>query len=529
MLKNGYNILDCNYSLNPTRTISMNTIYLRFSFVRIAIIYRYTHLFGENKYSYYAILGLVALGLLNLLPLPTAMAANDFNNLLLEFYNYINDEAFDEDWESYENWEKQCRQAKQPQQLAQLVLELEDNLLWEAVSSKWEERRDNWVTAGESATTISQVAQLLLKLEANMNQAAMDEEWQENRPIWIKKVKKWLVPAMAPPIITWLYPTATTTTVTTKGVVIKACLQTSAPLVENAQIYVNNARQKGNLIRQLEVVTSGDCDVALEQPVQLKAGANQIKIVAHNSAGKVAATRIIHWQPIHFSASEKRTALVIGNSDYARSPLRNPMNDARAMASQLRQLGFEVMSYTNLRQNQMKQVINEFGDKIASAKGGVGLFYFAGHGVQVKGENYLIPTNANIRKENEVELEAVSLARVLANMENAHNRMNIVIIDACRDSPYERSFRSQNSQGLASPTAAYGTVVAFATAPGSVTADGDGENGIYTEELLKVMKIPGLKLEEVLKQVLAKVRNRTQGAQIPWYNAAFEGDFYFNK
>ena len=517
----------------------MNTIYPRESgLFEVLEISRYTdYYFGNERkkwrrgFQYRQILWIIAFWLFNLLLLPIAIAANNLNNLLFEFYDNMLDEAFDEEWDdSYENWEKECQQAKQPQPIARLLLEFENNVVWEAVSPQWEHRRDAWVAAGESATTFNQVAKLLLELEANINSDAVDAEWPENRPEWIKQVKKWLViPTTNPPIITWLYPTAAITHVTTKGVMIKACLQTSGPLVENAQIYVNNALQKGNLVRQLEVVTSG-CDVPLEQRVQLREGNNQIKIVARNSAGKIAEERTIHWQPpISSSVSEKRTALVIGNSDYARAPLRNPINDAQAMASQLRRLAFEVMSYTNLGQNEMKRVINEFGDQIAAAKGGVGLFYFAGHGVQVKGENYLIPIDANIRKENEVELEAVSLARVLAGMENAHNRMNIVIIDACRDSPYERSFRSQSSQGLASPTAAYGTVVAFATAPGSVTADGDGDNGIYTEELLKVMETPGLKLEEVFKQVLAKVRNRTQGAQIPWYNAAFEGDFYFNQ
>ncbi|BAP57949.1 hypothetical protein THII_3652 [Thioploca ingrica] len=518
----------------------MNTIYQRESgLFEVLEISRYTDYYFGNEprewlkyFQYRQILWIIAFLLFNLLPLSVATAANNLNNLLFEFYNNLNDEAFDETWgDGYKSWEKECQQAKQPQQLARLLLEFENNVVWEAVSPQWEYRRDAWVAAGESATTFNQIAKLLLELEANINSDAVDEEWQENRPEWIKQVKKWLVISTTtkPPIITWLYPTATITNVTAKGVMIKACLQTSGPLVENAQIYVNNALQKGNLVRQLEVVTSG-CDVSLERLVQLREGKNQIKIVARNSAGKTAEERTIHFQPpLSSSVSEKRTALVIGNSDYARAPLRNPINDAKAMASKLRRLAFEVMSYTNLGQNEMKRVVNEFGDKIAAAKGGVGLFYFAGHGVQVKGENYLIPIDANIRNENEVELEAVSLARVLAGMENAHNRMNIVIIDACRDSPYERSFRSQSSQGLASPTAAYGTVVAFATAPGSVTADGDGDNGIYTEELLKVMETPGLKLEEVFKQVLAKVRNRTQGAQIPWYNAAFEGDFYFNQ
>lgn len=478
--------------------------------------------------------GIVALVLFSWLSLPAATAAKSLNNLLLELESNLNDEAWEEKWDDrYESWEQECQQAKQPQPIAKLLLELEANIKWEAVSNQWQTKRDNWVSTGGKATTVSQVAKLLLEFESYLKKTAVDTDWrQDDRQVWLGEIKKLLavpVPAATTsPAITWVYPANTVTNLSSGKIMIDACIKTRSPLTENAQIYVNNTLLTGNPTRKLEVVKSG-CDVPLQQIVPLREGKNQIKIVAQNATGKTAEERTINFKPIYSQPSEKRTALVIGNSNYARAPLRNPVNDANAMAGKLQRLGFEVLSYTNLGQNEMKRVINEFGEKIAAAKGGIGLFYFAGHGVQVRGENYLIPIDANIRKENEVELESLSLARVLANLENAHNRMNIVILDACRDSPYERSFRSQNSQGLASPTAAYGTVVAFATAPGSVTADGEGNNGIYTEELLKIIDRPGLKLEEVFKQVLANVRKRTQGSQIPWYNAAFEGDFYFKK
>lgn len=492
----------------------------------------------KTNRQYSQFLGIVALVLFSWLSLPAATAAKSLNNLLLELESNLNDEAWADEWDDrYESWEKECQQAKQPQPIAKLLLELEANIKWEAVSDQWQTKRDNWVSVGGKATTVSQVAKLLQEFESHLKKPAVDTDWrQDERQVWLGEIKKLLAaPAPAPvsattaPVITWLYPANTVTNLSTGKVRIDACIKTRSPLTANAQIYVNNTLLTGNPTRKLEVVKSG-CDVPLQQLVPLREGQNQIKIVAQNATGKTAEERTINFKPVYSQpASEKRTALVIGNSNYARAPLRNPVNDANAMAGKLQRLGFEVLSYTNLGQNEMKRVINEFGEKIAATKGGIGLFYFAGHGVQVKGENYLIPIDANIRKENEVELDSVSLARVLANMENAHNRMNIVILDACRDSPYERSFRSQSSQGLASPAAAYGTVVAFATAPGSVTADGEGNNGIYTEELLKIIDRPGLKLEEVFKQVLANVRKRTQGSQIPWYNAAFEGDFYFKK
>src|SRR5215510_5516242 len=223
-------------------------------------------------------------------------------------------------------------------------------------------------------------------------------------------------------------------------------------------------------------------------------------------------------------AKTKRIALVIGNSDYKTSPLSNPVNDAKDMAQLLRELGFEVIYKQDASQTEMKSAIREFGNNIV--KGDVALFYYAGHGAQVKGENYLIPVNAVITKEEEVEYESVNAGFVLAQMASAQNKLNIVILDACRNNPFARSFRSQAS-GLAQMTAPAGTIVAYATEPGSVAADGAGKNGLYTEELLKAMRVPGLKIEELFKQVRIAVRNKSQNKQTPWESSSLEGDFYF--
>jgi formylglycine-generating enzyme required for sulfatase activity len=222
--------------------------------------------------------------------------------------------------------------------------------------------------------------------------------------------------------------------------------------------------------------------------------------------------------------TEQRTALVIGNGAYESASLRNPPNDARAMGVLLKELGFDVIEKENLGQKEMKKEIQAFGQRLL--KGGVGLFYYAGHGMQVNGRNYLIPVGAQIEHEKQVEYEAVDVGMVLAEMDNARNRLNIVILDACRDNPFARSFRS-SSQGLASMNAPSGTLVAYATAPGSVANDGSGENGIYTGELIQEMKIPGLKVEDIFKQVRAAVREGTQGRQVPWESSSLEGDFYF--
>lgn len=224
------------------------------------------------------------------------------------------------------------------------------------------------------------------------------------------------------------------------------------------------------------------------------------------------------------AASERRVALVIGNGDYKDSPLRNPVNDARDMAQALKGLGFDVVYGENLAQNEMKRRILDFGDKVRN--GGVGLFYYAGHGVQVQGRNYLIPIGATITKEAEVELESVDLRYVLAQMEDAHNRLNIVILDACRNNPFARSFRSVNN-GLASIDAPSGTLIAYATAPGSVASDGEGRNGLYTMALLNTMRSPGLKIEDVFKRVRGAVQSKTMERQVPWESSSLTGDFYF--
>jgi Caspase domain len=224
------------------------------------------------------------------------------------------------------------------------------------------------------------------------------------------------------------------------------------------------------------------------------------------------------------AVKNKRVALVIGNAAYKESPLSNPVNDAKDMAQLLTELGFQVIYKQNSSQAEMKSAIREFGNNIS--KGDVALFYFAGHGAQVNGENYLIPVGAVITKEEEVEYESVNAGLVLAQMASAANRLNIVILDACRNNPFARSSRSQ-TRGLAQMNAPTGTIIAYATEPGSVAADGRGKNGLYTEELLKAMRAPGLKIEDTFKRVRVGVRTRSQGKQTPWESSSLEGDFYF--
>jgi uncharacterized caspase-like protein/cytochrome c-type biogenesis protein CcmH/NrfG len=222
----------------------------------------------------------------------------------------------------------------------------------------------------------------------------------------------------------------------------------------------------------------------------------------------------------------KRIALVIGNGAYTSAPpLKNPPNDARDMAATLRALGFDVTSGINANQRDMKRLIREFGQKLKT--GGSGLFYYAGHGVQSKGRNYLIPVEADIQSEVEAEDAAVDVGLVLGYMDDAQNGLNIVILDACRNNPFARSFRSA-STGLAQVDAPTGTLIAYATAPGRVASDGTGQNGLYTSELLKQMRVPGLSATEMFMRVRAEVMKQTANKQVPWEASSLVGSFYFS-
>ncbi len=224
------------------------------------------------------------------------------------------------------------------------------------------------------------------------------------------------------------------------------------------------------------------------------------------------------------AGTETRVALVIGNGGYKTVPLANAVNDATDIGNALQKNGFTVTVKTDLDQKGMKVAIRQFGEAIRN--GSVGLFYFAGHGVQVGGRNYLIPVDAVIEKEGDVDVEGVDLNAVLAQMEQAGNRLNIVILDACRDNPFARGFRSTTG-GLAAVDAPAGTFIAYATSPGRTASDGTGRNGLYTSELLSAIGKPGLPIEEVFKQVRSNVRMKSGGKQIPWDASSIEGAFYF--
>ncbi len=226
-------------------------------------------------------------------------------------------------------------------------------------------------------------------------------------------------------------------------------------------------------------------------------------------------------------AAEERIALVIGNSAYSNSPLVNPINDAKLMAGALRGQGFEVIERLDVGQTEMKLAIVDFGAKLDAASGqAVGLFYYAGHGVQVNGHNYLIPVDAPIENESHVGVFAVSAEEVLEVVAYGRARINLIVLDACRNNPFARSFRAA-TRGLATMSAPTGTLIAYSTAPGQTALDGDGVNSPYTAALARAIAEPGVPLEKIFKNVRDTVLAATQGRQTPWEASSLTGDDFY--
>lgn len=243
---------------------------------------------------------------------------------------------------------------------------------------------------------------------------------------------------------------------------------------------------------------------------------------------KLGALSLAPWAPTPLFASLihalPRKALVIGNSAYQEMPLVNPTNDAKAIGAALKSLGFEVDLLINARRTTMQTAMENFSNTLTKTKA-LGLFYFAGHGLQLDWQNYLVPIDAAIDTASDVPAQTVEIGNLLNRLGKAGNPMNIVILDACRDNPFGADERK--AKGLSQMDAPVGTLLAYATAPGNVASDGAGKNGLYTENLLREMCVPEARIEDVFKRVRLGVRRASQGQQIPWESTSLEDDFFF--
>ena len=227
-------------------------------------------------------------------------------------------------------------------------------------------------------------------------------------------------------------------------------------------------------------------------------------------------------------ASEERVALVIGNDSYPGEPLRNAVNDAQQVAKILTTLGFKVIIKTNADFTSMRAAAVEFANLLDNNHAAV--FYFAGHGIQYRGKNYLVPIDAKLTSETEVVFNALEATQILERMQDANVRHKFLILDACRNNPFRAIFGNNASQGLAKMQTPPGTTVAFAAQAGAVAEEGTGENGVYTKHLLRELKKPDVQAGLVFQQVSQGVQVETNGRQTPEVQsvAASKGIFFFN-
>jgi hypothetical protein len=267
--------------------------------------------------------------------------------------------------------------------------------------------------------------------------------------------------------------------------------------------------------------------------VPLSSGKNKITVIATDKRMASSVRSFIinekdKTTPPVITRSEKRVALVFGNSNYS-GPANlnsNPINDANDIAATLQTLGFKVIVKTDATLSVMNNAIREFGRKNKDAD--IALFFFAGHGMQIENENYLVPIGVDIRDKNDVSFECISVNTVQKLMEtSSSNRLNLIILDACRDNPY-RSWQRGGESGLADMSPPSGTLIAFATSPGKTASNGDGENGLYTGELVKQLIIPQ-RIEDVFINTRVAVEKKSEGKQSPWELARLRGQYFLQK
>ena len=242
---------------------------------------------------------------------------------------------------------------------------------------------------------------------------------------------------------------------------------------------------------------------------------------------KLVITILVAILYANLAYAERRIALVIGNSQYGKglANLKNPVNDATDIAARLKKYDFSVISLFDANLKEMSLAIESFSSKLQEPNT-VGLFYFAGHGIQVQGENFLVPVNPVLHTQADVRYEAISVSGLLKQMSSSKDQLNIIILDACRNNPYSLSMRSVQ-KGLASVIAPKGALVFYATSPGDVALDGNGRNGVFTEHFLASLDMPSLTIEKVFKKTAINVSKATNNVQVPWMEGVLLGDFYF--
>lgn len=312
--------------------------------------------------------------------------------------------------------------------------------------------------------------------------------------------------------------------------------------ISNVTITVNGQADRG-----IKTVEDDGYDITINRELTLAQGLNRIRITVTNGGGTTWEEKEVTYYAENtqnqqqaytdnslaekIKAKERRVALVIGNGYYEDSNMRlnNPVNDAADMASKLVKLGFVVVRSLNQSKKGMEDAVNLFSRKAKNCD--VALFYYAGHGIQYQGSNYMVPVDAKLPSEEYVQYNCTNADLVLDVMEKAGSKMKIAILDACRNNPFARSWhRSAGRGGLATMNAPKGTFIAYSTAPGDVAIDGvpGQRNSPYTAALLKTLDKKGLSITDFFQEVLEKVATTTNEKQNPWTSNSFRGKFVFN-
>ncbi len=327
--------------------------------------------------------------------------------------------------------------------------------------------------------------------------------------------------------VKWISPTANTNA-TGNSFDLKACIE-SATNVQDIRLFVNGAPLAERGIQAVKAA-DGTCKNNFSKTISLQPGENAVYLQVTNSAGNsYSETRYIQVGGAKTTATlGKRMALVIGNASYKQGPLRNPVNDAKDMAAALQEQGFEVIQVANLDRRKFQETVRTFTTKLRGYD--VGLVFYAGHGVQVQGKNYLIPVDADLQTEADVQFNCYALDNLLTELDGAA-KANIIILDACRNNPFERGWkRSATGSGLGMVGAApKGTLIAFATSPGSTAEDGQGKNGTYTGALLQHIRTKGVSAFQLFSRVIGAVDEQTQGAQLPWMLSSLSSDIILTR
>ncbi|RCR67593.1 caspase family protein [Larkinella punicea] len=355
------------------------------------------------------------------------------------------------------------------------------------------------------------------------------------RSVFLKKVAGQPVVAAPPktaqpPTITWELPTRSDETVASNAYGVKACI--SGDGITGHQLYLNGEPVSLRGFKRL------GCPLGIDQVVTLRIGPNELYLTATTAAGTVSSERrYITYQPpepspltVQTAPQQKRLALVIGNARYQHAwSLANPVNDALALKAVLEECGFTVLYYADLDKKGMITAFQEFGLKLKAYN--VGLVFYAGHGLSIRGMNYFLPTDANPQSEDEVEFEGIPTTRLIRKMEEANRLTNIILFDACRDNPFARTWGRAlgESGGFALLPPPKGTLIAYAASDGEAAHDRakTGTNSPFTKALVKYIRQGGLSLSQILQRVRTDVENETAERQTTQDVNMMRDDFYF--